>query len=225
MHPAVQTRVESRRGCGFRKPGGTYLCSDGVMAACGRLPIPLTVCPTCHAGIKPARGWTWIDADAIAAQKSCTTKDTHPSYCHACPLNGKLGMAGLLWIGEKFYPRPEDFLKEAATMGVSRRLSQVPKGFEVGKTWVIVAHRKSNDTKCPDCRYKNDPYCACCDGVGFLYTPAVFHAFKPQRIEYVVKGDETDEEIERLLKRGITPVHVEQQGTQRELQLQDDEED
>ena len=33
--------------------------------------------------------------------------------------------------------------------------------------------------------------------------------FVPTAIEYVVLGDESDEEIERLLARGITPVKVE----------------
>jgi hypothetical protein len=40
--------------------------------------------------------------------------------------------------------------------------------------------------------------------------PGIFHAFLPKRIEYVCRGDETDDEIEMLERRGITPVRVQQ---------------
>jgi hypothetical protein len=74
---------------------------------------------------------------------------------------------------------------------VSRRLSQVPKDFKVGETWVLVAHRKA---------IKN---------ADDSWTAGIFHAFRPQAVEYVVRGTETDEEIEALVKRGLTPVQVE----------------
>ena len=37
---------------------------------------------------------------------------------------------------------------------------------------------------------------------------AIFMVTRPTHIEYVVKGDETGEELEKLVKRGITPVQV-----------------
>lgn len=197
MHPAVQLRVEERRGCGFRKPGGVYLVSDGPSAPCGKLPIPLEICPTCGQGIKPARGWTWIHATALLASRECQSPDCSPR----CPLAGSLGRAGLLWIGEAFYGRPEDWTAEARRLGVSRRISAVPRGFVVGQTWVLVAHRKA-------IRNPDDSW-----------TAAIFHAFCPQRIEYVVRGDETDEQIEDLLKRGLTPVLVRRVQEQHELPL------
>ena len=62
----IQTIVnESERGCGFRKKGGLYLVSEGLAAPCGKLPIPLTVCPVCGQGIKPSRGWTWINGKKL----------------------------------------------------------------------------------------------------------------------------------------------------------------
>src|SRR5262249_36934129 len=86
---------------------------------------------------------------------------------------------------------PADWTREAHAQGVSRRINAVPRDFEVGKTWVLVAHKK------------------CIENPDGSFTAGVFHAFKPVAVEYVVKGDETDEEIEALLKRGITPVVVE----------------
>jgi hypothetical protein len=63
----VKLSHEKPRGCGRRKPGGLYLVAPGDGAPCCKLPIKLDVCPTCHAGIKPARGWTWVDGDALLA--------------------------------------------------------------------------------------------------------------------------------------------------------------
>ena len=41
----IHKRVEGKRGCGFRKPGGLYMVS-AVSAPCGKLPTPLDICPT-----------------------------------------------------------------------------------------------------------------------------------------------------------------------------------
>jgi len=104
--------------------------------------------------------------------------------------------AGLLWIGEKFYPTPDDWLKEANELGVSRRIAMIPKGFVVGSTWVFAAHRKTF----PDPR---DPE---------KWTAGVFHVFRPARLEYIVKGNETEEELTSLEKRGCTLVRVIRDG-------------
>ena len=86
-------------------------------------------------------------------------------------------------------------------MGVSRRIPAVPKGFEVGKTWVLLAHRDHPD---PDAES------------GKL--PMIFHAFQPVRIEKVLRGNESDEEIDAIVKRGMTPVLVTRLGEQTEIE-------
>ena len=190
----VSLRIESARGCGYRKPGGIYLVAGGLSAPCGKLPIPLDVCPTCSHGIKPSRGWTWINGTALAAAAVCSA-----GACHSCPLGyfeGRKqgakapGRVGLLWIGEQFYATPQDWIREAGRMGISRRLSKIPKGFELHKTWVWVAHRRA---------IRN------ADGT---FAAGVFQVFKPTAIEYVVTGRETDDELEAMRKRGWTPVQV-----------------
>jgi hypothetical protein len=40
------------------------------------------------------------------------------------------------------------------------------------------------------------------------FKQGAFHIFRPQRIEYVVKGDETDDELAAFEKRGVEPVKV-----------------
>ncbi len=197
----MRTSYEQARGCGRRKPGGLYLVSDGVGQDCDLLPVELHVCPTCSAGIKPSRGWTWVNPDELLPHHAAYPSDfleevsnVHPG----CPLNepGLLGeRAGLLWIGEAFYKTPHDWIAEGQRMGFSRRISAVPRGFELGETWVLAAHRKAI-VRFPDGLSEPE------------FTPAIFHVWKPARVEYVVKGDETEEQIAAIEARGIEPVIV-----------------
>jgi hypothetical protein len=59
-----------------------------------------------------------------------------------------------------------------------------------------------------DICHKHPAACEC-RGTAMLYEPGIFQAFKPQRIEYIVKGTESDDELQSMIDRGITPVRVE----------------
>lgn len=184
----IQTRIEGSRGCGTRKEGGLYLVADGLAAPCGRLPIPLDVCPCCGEGIKPSRGWTWIDLQALSDPHPCKA-NAAPALCATCPLGNPPRRAGLIWVGEAYYPTPEDFTREARDQGISRRIPHVPRGFKTGKTWVALGHRKAipqEDT----------------------WKAGIFHLYRPTAIEYVVTGDETQEDLEKMIRRGVTPVRI-----------------
>lgn len=210
--------VDSERGCGWRKPRGLYLVTEPQnLSPCGRLPLALDVCPTCGHGIKPVRSWTWVDAWALFSQTTCALKGE--AGCASCPLKDPLPTefrCGLLWIGEKFYRRPEDWTREVSEQGVSRRITGVPRGFGVGRDWVLVAHRKVVEVECRDCGPSlvgPDKDCRTCGGSGRRWLPAIFHAFKPRRVEYVVEGNETEEELLKLKKQGVTPVRVRRAGS------------
>lgn len=269
----ISIRSEGERGCGRRKPGGIYLVAGKHAGPCGKLPLPLGICPCCGHGIKPSRGWTWTDPQALFMGRECrkgpggleSPPDGPDSQCQACPLNdanlSNMASAGILWIGERYYATPEEFLREGYKMGISRRISVVPRGFKLGETWVFFAHRKAirkechtcggttvipsggcicqpcdlcrNNTcmedgccdecgravdACPDtvCRICGKPgnpgtlldECPTCCGEGDLFTPAIFGCFKPTAIEYIMKGDESPEDLERLQKRGFTLVEL-----------------
>lgn len=187
---------EGARGCGYRKVGGLYLVSDLPMGPCCQLPFELSVCPCCGAGIKPARGWTWVEPAKLLGPWA-----ERPEGCRAgCEVAlwrvGMPGRAGLLWIGESFYPTPADYLREARSRGLSRRISTVPKGFEVGKTWVLLAHRRA----ITHLEVGLEPD----------FRPGIFSAFLPQRIEVVVtEAQARDAElIQGYVKRGLSPVVV-----------------
>lgn len=108
----------------------------------------------------------------------------------------------LLWVGRAFYS-PESFTKEATEMGISRRLTQIPKGLVLGETWVLLAHPE-----------------ACYEPLSWAFrwlfgdgevarAPGVFHAFRPERLELVLKqSDATPERIAKEAARGVTVVAV-----------------
>lgn len=190
MNPAVETVFDQERLCGWRKPEGIYLRGGADATHCGKLPIPIESCPHCGSGIKPSRGYTSISR-SVLPPSICYIPS---SECDRCLINRKVDKFGLMWVGDKFYKQGE-FSREAILQGVSKRIAQVPKSLEIGKTIILIGERKAIVSP----RTVNGET---------QYIPGVVMAFIPQRIEYVCRGDETNEEIEALLKRGITPVQV-----------------
>jgi len=208
--------AEKKRGCGYRKIGGIYLCSDGVGEPCHRLPVPLDVCPTCHHGVKQTRGWTWLDW--IAFSGGNCGGGLNPAYVLGAPHCARcvvctpelLGLApdkngntspelyrkvGLIWIGEKFYKTPNDFTREAVEQGISRRITAIPKGFKVGEHFILVAHPRAIENRTPGAENN-------------VFTAGIFHAFKPSRIEKILGDDASPEEVKEWEDRGCTVVKL-----------------
>lgn len=190
----IQTVSDQKRGCGWRKPGGAYLRLDGLPADCGMFPIYLTACPCCGEGIKPSRSPRWIEAKLI--QRECSIPGCGGCGPAKLPPDEKML---LIFIGTSHYPTPEAFMREAARLGISRRLTNgLPRGFEIGKTWVVLAMKVGEAGPKGEIAHKNK----------------AFMIFRPDRVEYVVDpaklGDEKyREKLERLEKKGYTLVQVE----------------
>lgn len=211
MTVEVVISEEAARGCGHRKPAkdgvGVYLVGPSEMAPCGRLPYELHACPTCGGGVKPARGWSWIEPTKLFVFKasdlslsgcmgrrapSVATRLRDPLICELCPLG--LGMPegrhGLIWIGEGHYATPAEYMTEARRMGVSRKIKAVPKDFELGKTIVYLAHRhtplKEMDLE------TGEPKLG----------PAIFTVFKPTGIDLVIADEnKVPEKAEKLAEK------------------------
>ena len=189
--------VEARRGCGYRKVGGIYLVSDGEGISCCKMPMPLHVCPTCNQGIKQSRGWQWIDPRPWV-KGDCTMLNQITRAL--CPLvdPSVLGKrVGLIWIGAKFYPTPGAFAYETVTLGFSRRIKVVPRGFKVGTTWVFVAHPKVLHVDNAETGEME-------------WLPGIFRVIRPQRIEKIITYtmSQNPEIMEDLEERGIVAVVV-----------------
>lgn len=202
--------MEQRRGCGWRKIGATYLMGSGFSMACGRLPFPLHVCPTCNGGIKQSRGWTWIQPAALFANLPACRRASH---C-ICPMSDPArladakGRCGLIWIGTQFYPTPADFTGEAARMGVCRRVAAIPKGIEPGKTWVVLAHPKAIPVNVDTLTEAERDELNLDADTTFIHRPGVFSVFQLTAIERCVsEADFADTEaMDKLRAKGITPV-------------------
>src|SRR5215469_9649584 len=215
---------EARRGCGYRKVGGLYLVAPPEgWTGCDRMPIKLTVCPTCNEGVKQCRGWKYINLNKF-------TQGVHIEGCTcspACPVCGAyscLDKVGLLWIGESFYPSIAAYNDEAKNLGISRRIRAIPKDFKIGVTWVALAHPKG--FKCGKCQgsgIHDDEECEHCNGKGCF--AAIFRVFKPTGIEKIITRTESqnEEEMKKLADRGVTPVVVEDNDKDHQGSVYDDE--
>lgn len=198
---------EAKRGCGYRKVGGLYLRGQGAGMPCDRLPLALTVCPCCSHGFKQTRGWTWVDINLLVGGVHRNCADEFP--CPLCMATSEMGKVGLLWIGEKFYPTVEAFLREADTMGISRRIAAVPRGFKVGETWVLLAHPKGIACRqCGGAGLSQGKPCELCNGTG--RSAAIFRVFRPHAVEIIVTDAQSKDEtfMEGIKARGLTPVVV-----------------
>lgn len=209
----VTVSVEVERGCGYRNSGpngyGIYLMGGELSAPCGLLPHVLDVCPCCGAGVKPARGWTWIEPGLFRN----IPEDCGNDWCRLCPLSVRSSWkrAGLIWIGERFYKTAQEFSSEARALGVSRKLRAIPHDFVIGETWVFFAHRKGKIWINEDNKEE--------------WRPAIFTAFLPFHIDLVIDDpDDIPDYCERLQEKwGEDKVRivkvVRDYETQREMDL------
>ena len=176
---------------------------------CERLPIPIMPCTVCGHAIPQTRGWSWVNTKhLLEGARSCGKKSSHCGRCPVCDprwfedenVCTPPGKAGLLWIGEQFYPTPEDWSKEGAQLGISRRISAIPRGFVVGKSWVFVAHPKAFWKPAVTTSKQAEPWTA---------SPGVFHVWKPQRVELIVTPSMRSEPwVIDLANKGVTLVEV-----------------
>lgn len=177
--------VEARRGCGFRKVGGIYLVGDGPTTHCDRMPFELTACDVCGSEIKFSRGFQWMNAlKFLGRHEGCADE----FRCPICDPDDE--KYGLMWVGEKFYTT-HSFIEEAIDLGVSKRISNIPKELVLGKTRILLAHNKA---KMPDERTAK----------------AIFYSFIPRAIEKIItKSQSKDPSVMGELKDlGYTPVIV-----------------
>jgi len=221
------------RGCGYRADGALYIMAGMPATTCGLLPLLLEVCPTCHGGIKQARGWTWIEPGPLflASDNVCPSAKFSSPYCGVCVINkgnavvaAALGLkAGLLWVGTAHYPTPGDFIKEGLKVGLSKRISALPKKFVIGQTRIFFAHPKAIDGD----------------------KPGIFGSMIATGVDYIVKDEEErmhdlwdgaeDKDLmgrakkivmklRRMEAKGIRLVRVNRVGEQIEIGLPEEEE-
>ena len=204
--------IEQIRGCGYRRINALYLCGEYISMPCDRMPFPLTVCPVCGQGIKVSRGFTKINPYQLwGIHENCQDAFRPCFLCDPQDLP-----AYIMLVGEKYYT-PESFLEEAQTMGISKRIPFIPRDLELGKTVIYLAHHKACEVKVAaavqqamsilEGEETQQPKLLETDRIEKKL--GIFSAFVPKRVEKLVWESElTDEEREKLGKRGITPIAI-----------------
>ena len=184
--PLVRKSLEKKRGCGYRK-NGYYLIGGARSTPCCSLPLPLEPCRCCGHEIQFTRGFQWIKTTIFRqAAPQCSKEFTgkfFPELSLPCPLAKISEKIGLMWVGAEHYPTPADFIKEADQMQVSKRIGVIPKECKIG-TWVALAHPGA----IYDAHWTNDNKPA----------PGIFMVFRITRVDYVIRGDEAQSELERI---------------------------
>lgn len=185
--PTIHTSHERARCCGFRKKG-LYLMADKP-SVCHMFPVPTAPCKCCGMENKPRIAISLFPTRFLFPDPpTCTRKEAGDPDTPCCGFVDEIMSQeryAVDWVGAKNYPNPGDFLKEAAVMGISRRIAKLPDEFKVGSDKVIIAHAKTFDGK-----------------------PGYIGTYTPTHIEYVVGGDETQEELEAMEDKGVRLVEV-----------------
>lgn len=217
---------EPKRRCGYRKVGATYLEAQPGGFACGRLPVELTPCPLCDHSPRFTRGLQRITPrNVLHSAPVCALGAlggglgrAATERCAVCPF-GKIletEVAGLAWVGAKFYT-PETFGEEAAALGISKRIPwPLPKWLQLGATWIFLAHERVFTVLCPTCKGARlvplpgaavGTECPDCDD-GHADKPGLFRAFVPQRVVRIITTAMPQGERDQLLAQGLHLVEV-----------------
>lgn len=191
--------VEKRRGCGYRKVGGLYLCGGGIGMTCDRLPLPIEPCPVCAERPRFTRSF-----ESIYALQLFGTHEWGCNCPESCPVCRPPNRGYLMWVGEEY--TPESFILEGEEMGVSKKIPALPVDLKLREDWVFLAYaklipRKGKNMLLPFGGEESTRY-------GFQ--PGIFYAFRPQRLEMIVTESQAkDEERMKMLRRKhIHPIVV-----------------
>lgn len=137
----------------------------------------------------------------------------HP--CFLCDPNDE--PAFIMGVGAGHYKKPVDFLDEAGRLGICKRIPFIPKDLELGKTIIYLAHPLAcvvteaavlqQAMGILEESRTNQPKLLEADRV--VKAPGIFCAFIPKRVEKLIwESEATPEELEKLEKRGITPISI-----------------
>lgn len=177
---------EAKRGCGWRKINALYLVGSGSFIPCHRLPVKIPE-------VAFFRGYKGINPKKLIGLCPRLYKFECPCdvFCNICnPPDSDIH--GLMYVGESYYT-PDSFMSEAIKMGISKRIHNIPDNLILGSSIVYLAYNKM-------------PFQV---NNGTEYLPAIFIAFKPSRIETLIRqSDATEDKLQELRGKGITPVVV-----------------
>lgn len=209
--------IEQERGCGYRKVNALYLVGGYIPVACDRMPLPIGACPVCGHGLHFTRSMTEIDPLKLwGIHQPCKDAPTCV-MCYPPNFNDTVGHY-VMTVGKKYYS-PQSFLEEATRIGICKRIPFIPKKLVFGSSVIYLAHPEAVEIRESPVMQEVLGILEDAEGGGQRRlleaerkphkAMGIFCAFGPQRIEKLIKeSDATPEEVEKLKKRGITPIKV-----------------
>lgn len=127
--------IEAKRGCGYRKAGGLYVVGEFEN------PQPAPWLPFCTSHAQ-TRSLQWVSGADLFATADGMSAEERASWivqrAGETASDGGTASVALMWVGAKHYS-PSSFTAEALTMGVSKRVSSIPKDLRPGDP-VALAH-------------------------------------------------------------------------------------
>jgi hypothetical protein len=198
-------RVEAERINGYREPGELYLVGTLPNFRCCKGPVELPK------NIVPKRGLLPVPAEFYL-----TTSNNSVECSAHCPagLNYSEGnTAGMIWVPEKHYQSAAFFVHEARSNPIQVRIKRLHCGIVPGKSWVLLAHRKT----IVDYSEGMNGYV---DEKGNAHTtvryrPGIFTMFRVDSIEYVLGNNEIEKasgvemtELQSLVAAGVKLIKV-----------------
>jgi hypothetical protein len=120
--------AQQERGCGTRVKGALYaFFAMEFVETCPNLPLPLPeVCPVCGEGIHRSRSIRYVIPDKLLPKVKEKCKNRRCPICEPSP-----DLAGLMWVGDQYYTAAQ-FIEEALSMGISKRIAVKPEKLKVG---------------------------------------------------------------------------------------------
>jgi len=191
---------------------------SGMAVPCDRLPFILRECECCGFIPHMFRGFTWMNKKYLGGNhpRALVGSDECRLTVHCdcvkiglnCPIclpsNQEQERYGFMWVSKYSYT-PESFIREAQEMEVSKRVNRLPKGLKPGMwillayKWVPVSAREYPEFQVEGKKLNSEP----------VEVPAIFYAFRLQRVEYLIwESEATPEYLEELNEKGLTPVVI-----------------
>lgn len=190
------------RGCGTQMTDKLYLESgeEGFSLSCSSLNVGLGTCKCCGRRYKHFQGITRIDFRGQFGDKkddwSCPANDLYRIENKSCPIcfPSKNDMDYyLMYVGRNNYTHhhqdkgdKKSFIIEAREQGVSKAIAELPEGFKLGKSWVLLAMNGIGLETVAEDKLKGTK----------IKSDAIFYAYKPTRFKLLIsEKQEQDEEF------------------------------
>lgn len=147
----IEVSVEHRRMCGWRRPDktgvGIYLVGPMAAEICERLPYYVKPCHGCGSVFRFFRGWMGVGpSERFSDEPRCGQNGLQENHrhelCAVCSPEIAGPNAMVVFVGKKFYS-PAEFVDEALKIGISKKIPNFPEWFEIGKTYVYLAHNEA----------------------------------------------------------------------------------